>query len=91
VLQDLGDLSGARSQFEQALTIGEQTLGPTHPRVATRRKNLGLVLQRLGDLSGARSQLEQALTIGEQTLGPTHPTVVTYRRHLESLLVTPEQ
>jgi len=35
-----GDLTGARTHYEQALTIGEQTLGPTHPDVASYRNNL---------------------------------------------------
>jgi hypothetical protein len=31
VLRQLGDLAGARSQLEQALEIGQATLGPTTP------------------------------------------------------------
>ena len=33
----LGDLSGARAQFERALQIGEAALGPDHPDVGTLR------------------------------------------------------
>ena len=47
VLRDLGDLEGARVQFERALEIGEATLGPDHPTVATIRSNLGGVLGTL--------------------------------------------
>jgi hypothetical protein len=43
VLQDLGDLPGAREQFERALTISEAALGPDHPTVRTMRGNLDSV------------------------------------------------
>jgi hypothetical protein len=56
VLQDLGDLPGAREQFERALTITEAALGPDHPRVGAIRNNLDGVLQDLGDLPGAQDQ-----------------------------------
>jgi len=32
VLRDLGDLDGAKAQFEQALAIYEAALGPDHSR-----------------------------------------------------------
>ena len=35
VLQDLGDLEGARVQLERALEISEAALGPDHPTLAT--------------------------------------------------------
>jgi hypothetical protein len=47
VLQELGELEGARVQLERALTIGETALGRDHPSVATIRSNLGSVLQAL--------------------------------------------
>ena len=75
VLRDLGDLAGARAQFERALAISEAALGPDHPDVGTWRNNLGLVLQDLGDLAGARTQYERALAISEAALGPDHPTI----------------
>jgi hypothetical protein len=47
VLQDLGDLAGAKKQLERALAIGEAALGPDHPTVATYRSNLSSVLRAL--------------------------------------------
>ena len=44
VLQDLGDLAGARAAFERALAIDEKSFGPDHPEVATDVNNLGVVL-----------------------------------------------
>jgi hypothetical protein len=31
VLRELGELAGARVQYERAVTIGEATFGPDHP------------------------------------------------------------
>jgi hypothetical protein len=44
VLHELGDLAGGRTQYERALAIGEVTLGPEHPEMATRHNNLGNLL-----------------------------------------------
>jgi hypothetical protein len=52
VLRRLGDLQGARAQYERALAIGEAALGPDHATVATIRSNLGTVLQDLGGPAG---------------------------------------
>ena len=54
MLQDLGDLPGAKTQLERALAIDEAAYGPDHLNVAIRRNNLGSVLQDLGDLPGVR-------------------------------------
>ena len=86
MLQDLGDLAGARTQLERALQISEAALGPDHPDVGTWRNNLGLVLQDLGDLTGARTQLERALQISEAALGPDHPDIGIRRNNLGSVL-----
>ena len=51
MLQDLGDLPGARTQFERALQISEAALGPDHPDVGTLRNNLGRVLGALENAS----------------------------------------
>jgi hypothetical protein len=40
VLQDLGELAGARAALERALGIWERFLPPDHPRIATVRGNL---------------------------------------------------
>ena len=71
MLQALGDLAGARTQYERALQISEAALGPDHPDVGARRDNLGSVLQDLGDLPGARTQYERALQISEAPWAPT--------------------
>ena len=77
VLQDQGDLAGARAAFERALAIDERVHGPDHPDVATGVNNLGRVLQDQGDLAGARAAFERALAIDERVHGPDHPNVAT--------------
>jgi hypothetical protein len=41
VLQAQGDWIAARPLLERAIAIGEATVGPDHPDVATRISNLG--------------------------------------------------
>jgi Tetratricopeptide repeat len=48
VRADLVDLTGARTHFDQALEIGQATLGPDHPRGAAFRDNLSKVVQQVG-------------------------------------------
>jgi tetratricopeptide repeat protein len=48
VLRQLGDLAAARTHHERALEIGQATLGPDHPDMATFRDNLNDALQQLG-------------------------------------------
>jgi tetratricopeptide (TPR) repeat protein len=86
VLQDLGDLAGARAQLERALAIDEEVHGATHPAVALRCNNLALLLRKLGDLSGAKARLERALAIDEEVHGATHPAVALRRANLGLLL-----
>jgi hypothetical protein len=45
VLQQLGDLAGARSHHERALAVDEAAFGVDHPRVAGDRDNLDRVVQ----------------------------------------------
>jgi hypothetical protein len=82
VLQGLGDLAGARVQFEQALAIGEATLPRDHPNLVVYRGDLAAVaaelgksaeVQDLGDLAGAKAQKERALAIREDNPWPRPP------------------
>jgi tetratricopeptide (TPR) repeat protein len=86
VLNDLGDLQGAKTQLERALAISEAALGPDHPAVGTARSNLGAVLKDLGDLQGAKTQQERALETTEAALGPDHPNVGIARSNLGAVL-----
>jgi tetratricopeptide (TPR) repeat protein len=86
VLQDQGDLPGARDKLERALEIDERAYGPDHPRVAVDLNNLGSVLQDQGDLTGARENRERALGMDERVYGPNHPRVATLLNDLGLVL-----
>jgi tetratricopeptide (TPR) repeat protein len=66
LLQDQGDLRGARPLFERALAIYEKVLGPVHPDTATSLNNLAILLDHQRDLAGARPLFERALAIREK-------------------------
>src|SRR4029450_6901911 len=72
-----GQYAQARLLLEQAVNVGEGTLGVDHPDVAAYRNDLGAALYRLGDLDGARKEFERALAITEAALGADHPHVAT--------------
>ena len=86
VLKDLGDLEGAKENWEHALKIDEGVYGPDHPSVARDVSNLGIVLQDLGDLEGAKENYERALKIDEGMYGPEHPNVAIRVSNLGSVL-----
>jgi hypothetical protein len=49
LLQDQGDLVGARPLLERALSIHEEVVGPQHPNTVTVRRNLAVLLGELGE------------------------------------------
>jgi tetratricopeptide (TPR) repeat protein len=85
VLEQLGDLEGAKAQSERALAIGE-AIGPDDPTVALWRGNLGSVLWKMGDLDGARAQHEQALVIEQGALAPNSPQIAVRHSNLGLVL-----
>ena len=85
MLQDLGDLPGAKENLESALTIDEAVFGPDHPDVARDLSNLGLVLWELGDPDTTRKNLIRALEIDRKVLGEDHPSTKRMRDNLAAL------
>ena len=75
VLEDLGDLQGAKANLERALAVHLAVYGPDHPTVGTDLGNLGRVLEDLGDLQGAKANLERALAIARAAYGPDPPII----------------
>jgi tetratricopeptide (TPR) repeat protein len=86
VLQELGDLEGAKALYERALAIGDRVLDPDHLNIAVYAGNLGRNLQELGDLEGAKAQVERALWTFRQFLGEEHPYTVRAIRDLEGIV-----
>jgi tetratricopeptide (TPR) repeat protein len=71
VLQDQGDLTGARTYLERALAISEPTLGADHPQVAVYLFHLAQILR------AALANLERAIHVDETTYGPDYLEVAT--------------
>jgi len=61
-----GDLTGARSLNERALTIQQRVLGPMHEDPLALKRRFASLLERLGDLADAKS-LRECLAAYEQT------------------------
>jgi tetratricopeptide (TPR) repeat protein len=86
LLQEQGDLAGARPLHERALAIREKARGPEHPDTAMSLNNLANVLLDHGDFAGSRPLFERALAIREKALGPEHPDTATSINNLAFLL-----
>jgi tetratricopeptide (TPR) repeat protein len=85
-LKTRAEYGQAKKMYERALAIGEATLSPDHPNVATWLNNLGNVLQDQGDLAGAKALYERALAIDETALGSDHPNVASRLNNLGNVL-----
>ncbi len=75
VLRRLGQYRQAQQQYEEALVLQENLLGPEHPDVATSYNNLSLVVRLSGEYRYARELLLKALAIREAYFGPNHEWV----------------
>ena len=72
--------------MERALAIAEATYGPSHPEVANRLNNLGVVLGHLGELAAARAAYERAVQILQTFLGVEHPSTKTVQANLDAVI-----
>jgi Tetratricopeptide repeat len=72
VLQDQGDLAGARPLFERALAIREKALGPEHPYTNLTRANLASLRLAEGMPTEGLALAEPALAAHEKALGAHH-------------------
>jgi tetratricopeptide (TPR) repeat protein len=86
LLQDQGDLAGARSLYTRALAINEKALGQEHPDTAAGLNNLADVFRAQGDFTGARPLMERALAIYDKAFGPEHPNTNRVRYNFARLL-----
>lgn len=75
-LQDSGRPAEAESFFRRALHIEEKRLGPDHPEMAPRVRDLASVLRLRGREGEAEALARRALALTEQAFGPEHPEVV---------------
>jgi CHAT domain-containing protein/Tfp pilus assembly protein PilF len=84
-LYQQGNYAEAEPLFQRALQISEQSLGSTHPAVATLLNNLAMVYLDQRNYAEAEPLFQRALQISEQSLGSTHPEVATSLNNLALL------
>jgi tetratricopeptide (TPR) repeat protein len=72
-----GDYEKAIEYHEKGLEIGEKTLSPDDPSLATSYGNIGLVYRNMGDYTKAVSFLQKDIGIVEKTLSPDDPWLAT--------------
>ena len=72
VLQDLGDLAGAKAAFERALAIDEKSFGPDHPR-SPRRQQPGRGAAGPGRSGGRQGGLRAGARDRREELRPRPP------------------
>ncbi|HMC76938.1 MAG TPA: serine/threonine-protein kinase [Vicinamibacterales bacterium] len=75
VYSRLGLHAKAQPLLEEALTLGRQTLGPEHVRVAQSLNDLGTLLRDQGNIAAAQPVLEECLAMRRRLLGSEHKDV----------------
>jgi tetratricopeptide (TPR) repeat protein len=93
LMNELGLLLGEKALYveaeplmHRALAIGEKSLGPDHPDVATLLDNLAALLTAINPLEEAEPLMRRALAISEKSLAPGHPDVAIRLNNLAQLL-----
>ena len=84
-LDDHARYTEAEGCVQRAIDIGEKTLGPEHPNLATRLNNLGSLYWKQGKYEEAEPLYQRAIAIGEKTLGPEHPDLAIRLNNLAML------
>ena len=75
--RDLGDLQRAKENYERALSIQLNKLGPEHVDVADTYHSMGILHRDLGDLQKAKEYYEGVRSIKRNKLGPDHVDVTS--------------
>ena len=86
LLAEGGDLTGARSLIEQALSSGELRLGPNDQRLAPLMVDLATIARRLGNLTEAGNQLRRAYAIIVAAAGPEHASSLSIEGRLAAVV-----
>lgn len=79
ILDKLGDVDGALTEFYKARDVFEKSCGRGHPTTATTYNNIGRLLRKKGNRRGALSEYFKVLRVQEKVLGKYHnETAQTY-------------
>jgi tetratricopeptide (TPR) repeat protein len=84
--QNQGKYTQAESLLQQALTIREQALGPTHHNTALSVWCLAFGYRQQQEYEKAEPLYRRAYSIYEQVLGSEHPDMQNLRQQYVSLL-----
>ena len=84
-LKDRAQYWEAEPLYQRAIVIGEKTLGPEHPNLASWLNNLANLYRAQGKYEEAEPLFKRAIAIDEKTLGPEHPDLATKLNNLASL------
>ncbi|CAN0551016.1 unnamed protein product, partial [Ectocarpus sp. 12 AP-2014] len=68
-----GKHTDADPLYLRSIEIGERTLGPDHPDLATVLSNRARCLLEQGNYTEAEPLYERCQTIAEKNVGPEHP------------------
>ncbi len=82
---EAGDLTGARTLLEDAVTTGELRLGRDHPRLVPLMVDLATIARNLGNLTEAQAQLRRAYAIIVISGGPEHATSLSVEGRLAAI------
>ncbi|HRI06980.1 MAG TPA: tetratricopeptide repeat protein [Nannocystaceae bacterium] len=81
----LGQRDRVAADFERALAVYREVLGPEHPDIALLLSNVGNIRLLQGDLDGAEAAQKEALALKERLVSPDHPDVATVLTNLGSV------
>lgn len=83
---EAGDLTGARTMLEEALSAAELRLGRDDAALVPLMVDLATLARRLGNLTEAGNQLRRAYGVAMVTGGPQHPTSLSIEGRLAAVL-----
>jgi tetratricopeptide (TPR) repeat protein len=86
MLEQAGDLAGARALHEKVLAIREPGLGTEHPETLTSLSNLASTLASQGNLTRALQLLEDVLRVQRRVFGSSHPDTLTSMNNVAEVL-----
>jgi tetratricopeptide (TPR) repeat protein len=84
---DQGRYSEAEPLFQEALRLGKQLLGDTHPDVVASLSNLAGLYESQGRYSEAEPLFQEHWQLRKQLLGEAHPDVASSLNNLAALYI----
>jgi tetratricopeptide (TPR) repeat protein len=86
VLEELGDMQGAKASYQKALTMAEARDGPTRDGLTLACMHLGNLLLCLGDRRGGVAYLKRGAAIGKVAFAKEFPESAATLSHIEIAL-----